>query len=338
MHKTTDNTRDWMCTISLAHHDNPSDIKQLYEDLGAVGVYQLEQGGKTDYQHWQCFIQFANPIRFATLKNRLQDMGFADVHLEPRRSTVANCVAYCTKIDTRLADPVFVGDINMRDRQGARTDLSSLRLKILQDNKTAHEIMLADSGGKTVRYYKYLQELELAKTEVVYSSKMRDITVNYLYGNPGTGKTSYIYNLYPMQDIYRVTDYDHPFDSYNAQPVLVFDEFSSQIPWEQLLVLLDKFPTQLPARFHNRWAAYTTVWLISNLSLSEQYKFVQGDRRKALTRRISHMYHAQSLGKIVDTATTLTPAEQSKVNEVAQMFSVQDQQTVPNIEMAQALL
>ena len=36
-------------------------------------------------------------------------------------------MAYCTKTETRAGEPVFVGKINMKDKQGQRSDLIGLR-------------------------------------------------------------------------------------------------------------------------------------------------------------------------------------------------------------------
>ena len=59
---------------------------------------------------------------------------------------------------------------------------------------------------------------------------------------------------------------------------------------------LDGYPLALPARYANRQACYTTVYLISNIDLRDQYKNVQENEPatwKAFLRRIHHVieYH-----------------------------------------------
>ena len=95
------------------------------------------------------------------------------------------------------------------------------------------------------------------------------------------------------EDICRITDYGGKngtkFDAYHGQPVLVFEEFHSQIPIAAMLNYLDIYPLQLPARYHDRTACYTTVYITSNISLDEQYMEVQRSELetwRAFLRRI----------------------------------------------------
>ena len=100
-------------------------------------------------------------MRFSTLKNHLTDAGFNDAHIEPRRKSVEDCVAYCTKTETRAGEPVFVGKINMKDKQGQRSDLIGLRKQIL-DGKPMREVLLGDSEAKAAHCTRWLGELEEA--------------------------------------------------------------------------------------------------------------------------------------------------------------------------------
>ena len=90
-------------------------------------------------------------------------------------------------------------------------------------------------------------------------------------------------------NVYRVSDYEHPFDGYSCQNILAFDEFRSQLRLSDMLNYCDIYPIQLPARYANKFACYETVYIISNWSLEDQYKEVQKDNPeswKAFLRRI----------------------------------------------------
>ena len=106
-----------------------------------------------------------------------------------------------------------------------------------------------------------------------YRSENRELTVTYLFGASGTGKTSGIYKKHPASEICRITDYNGKngvrFDSYHGQDILVFEEFNSQIPIETMLNYLDIYPLTLPARYSDRTACYTKVYITSNLPLNE---------------------------------------------------------------------
>ena len=73
----------------------------------------------------------------------------------------------------------------------------------------------------------------------------------------------------------------------------MFEEFHSQIPIEAMLNYLDIYPLTLPARYSDRTACYTKVYLTSNLPLKEQYPSVRHSRPetwRAFLRRIHHVY------------------------------------------------
>ena len=84
---------------------------------------------------------------------------------------------------------------------------------------------------------------------------------------------------------------------------LLFDEFRSSLKITDMLNYLDGYPLMLPCRYTNRQACYTTVYLISNIPLDEQYKNVQIDEPAtwaAFLRRIHHVveYTAEGCNSI----------------------------------------
>lgn len=276
--------RDWMLTISAEKHTR-QDVEELLDILGAY-IFQQEEGGKSDYPHFQAFLQLQTPVHMGTLKNKFKKAGFNDAHIEMRKGTVQDCVDYCSKEETRVDGPWRGGEINLKDQQGSRSDLAELRRQIM-DGASVSEVLLNDDACQAARYTRYLSELATARDRVKYGRQLRDITVHYLWGDPGVGKTKYIYDNNPIENIYRVTDYRHPWDEYEGQSILVLDEFDSQFSWDQLLVFLDRYPVMLPARYNNHVACFTTVWIISNEPLSKQYPERTGEKRNALLRRIS---------------------------------------------------
>ena len=47
-------------------------------------------------------------------------------------------------------------------------------------------------------------------------------------------------------NVYRVTDYQHPFDRYAQEPVICFDEFRSSLMVGDMLDYLDGYPRHSP--------------------------------------------------------------------------------------------
>jgi hypothetical protein len=98
--------------------------------------------------------------------------------------------------------------------------------------------------------------------------------------------------------VYRITDYKHPFDTYQGQDIIIFDEFHSQIKIELMLNLLDGYPLKLPARYNDKTAQYKQEYIISNEPLDKQYPNVQKhyqDTFNALRRRIHNIFTMEQL-------------------------------------------
>jgi len=69
----------------------------------------------------------------------------------------------------------------------------------------------------------------------------------------------------------------------------MFDEFRNSLKMQEMLQFLEGYPLALPARYANRQAFYTKVYIVSNWSLEKQYaelKKKDGDSWDAFERRI----------------------------------------------------
>ena len=82
-------------------------------------------------------------------------------------------------------------------------------------------------------------------------------------------------------------------DDYNGEKILFLDEFRSSFKISEILDYLDGQPIRIRGRHYNRAACYDTVYIVSNLSLKEQYTNIQQSEPKtwaAFCRRITAVY------------------------------------------------
>jgi hypothetical protein len=101
-------------------------------------------------------------------------------------------------------------------------------------------------------------------------------------------------DTYGFPNVYQVTNYEHPFDSYQGQNIVIFEEFRSSLKIDDMLKYLDGYPIMLPCRYGDKVACYTKVFIISNYSLNQQYPNVQVDNPEtwaAFRRRIKNVQH-----------------------------------------------
>lgn len=126
-----------------------------------------------------------------------------------------------------------------------------------------------------------------------YKNVFRELDVTYIWGAAGVGKTRSVMDKYSYGNVYKVTDYMHPFDGYVWEDVLLLDEYRSNFTIGDLLNFLDGYPLVLPCRYANKQACYTKVYIISNIPLEQQYPNIQAEQPAtwaALKRRIHHVY------------------------------------------------
>lgn len=297
-------SRDFLLTIPRQDAPTASHLQQIFTEVSVLSaVFQLEKGENTGYEHWQVFLRFKNQKRFTTLKSQLAKKGLKTAHIESRKGTVEQAIKYCSKPETRLDGPYFFGDkIDTDTKKGERTDLQKLRDKVLIDGLSFDEIMLEDETGSAARYVQYLRSLIRARDKRKTAS-FRHLSVMYLYGPAGVGKSRWALENNSDKSCYRVSDYSHPFDAYDGEEVLVLDEFDGSMPLTLLLNVLDGYCMELPARYENKYAKYTSVILISNRRLGDLYTYLIEDspeRLRALYRRIGRYAYMDNSHTLID--------------------------------------
>lgn len=287
--KTPEQSRSWILTL-------PADIYDQQHVVSDMGKYhyigQLERSS-SGYDHWQIYVENKTPIRFDTLRKK-----FPKGHFEVRRGSRQQAYDYCTKSETSTGLRISNGDINLNDEAGRRTDVESVRDDILIKGYSYDRLLIENKSA--ARMARYASELVAARDRQLLKSTERDVTVRYLWGPSGVGKTRMLFNKY-RNEMYRVSDYDHPFDNYRGEKILVLDEFYSQISHSLILNVLDRYPLTLPARYANKWAAYTEVWMVSNVPIDNQYMTVRQTNYegwKAFRRRVTNVGYMDCGGTI----------------------------------------
>lgn len=280
MNKKDSKSRSWLLTLPEADYDKAT----LEAKLGNYTyIGQLEEGSKTGYRHWHVLIEQKSPIRFSTLKKK-----FPIGRLETRRGTVAEALAYVTKEETSLGVTIQNGLIEADEKTSKPSRLEQLHARVLA-GESVNQILLDDP--KAWFYGRNLERLANAYA-METSKKLRNVEAVYIWGKTGVGKTRSLWETYG-KSMYRVSDYSHPWDSYKGEKILVLDEFySTNIPFNFLLNVLDRYPLDLPARYANKQANWEKVYLVSNVPLESQYADIQRfnpNGWEALTRRIGEV-------------------------------------------------
>ena len=242
--------------------------------------------------HTHIFVVFASRVRFSMIKRY-----FEEAHIEKCKGSVSDNVNYVKKTgrwetDESKQEKKIEGTFEEHgtqptDSKGKRRDLTEL-YQMVMENMSNMEILSQNQD-----YLLILDKIDRVRTTILtekYKETVRlDLEVVYISGATGTGKTRGVLEKNGYSNVFRVTDYAHPFDSYNCQPVIAFEEFRSSMRISEMLLYADIYPIELPARFSNKYACYNKVYIISNWCLEKQYAEIQREDKdswEAFLRRI----------------------------------------------------
>ena len=288
-------------------HKNVIETIQL---MNPVYFCMATETSETGTEHIHIYMKRNSAIRFSTLKQK-----FPEAHIEKAMGTPWQNREYITKTgkwaETNKSETVVEGsfyewgEIPVKDMKTNDRMREVIHLIKVEKMPIMEIIQKFPDMGLRVKSVEDIAFLCMEEEAM----KVRNIEVNYVFGIDGIPKIENVLQKYNPKDVCRITNYSKNnstrFDSYNGQSVLVFDQFYGQIDLDILLNYLSPYKTILPARFRDRWALYTTVYILSPYPLELLYEAEQ-QYTPALWRqffnKISHVYECQDDGTLVEVS------------------------------------
>ena len=312
MNKGGDNidTQSYMYQLTI---NNPLEkgfthehIIEIIRDNFRIVTYFCMSDEQGSMFHTHIYVIFTSRVRFSMMKRY-----FPEAHIEKCRGSVSDNVNYIKKtgkweLDENKQEKKIEGTFEEYgtqppDSKGKRSDMSDL-YQMITDNMTNAEILAVNQD-----YILHIDKLDKIRTTILterFKETIRlNLSVTYIYGATGTGKTRDVLESNGYANVYRITDYTHPFDSYACQPVICFDEFRSSLRLKEMLMYCDIYPIELPSRYANKFACYNKVYIVSNWSLERQYSELQiedNESWKAFLRRIHKIIYYEDYGKKIE--------------------------------------
>lgn len=294
--KTKDlQSRKWLITIN-----NPLNYglnhEKLKEELGKIKpiVYWCmsdEIGLKDGTYHTHIFIACTSGVRFSTMKNR-----FPKAHFDFVKGTSQQNRDYVfkegeiweksKKKETNISDTHEEWGELPLERKGRRYEYPEI-YDLIKQGHSDYEIL--DQYPDIMPHLEKLDRARMTIIQEEFKNTFRQLEVVYIWGDTGVGKTRYVMDKYGYENVYRITNRTHPFDGYSYQDVITFEEFCGQFKIQEMLNYLDRYPLYLPARYNNKIACYTKVFLTSNIDLKDLYPDIKRRQPKtwlAFVRRI----------------------------------------------------
>ena len=274
--------RKWNITIQQSEVSPVTTemIREKIESLTSVSYACFaEEVATTGKHHFHLYLVASAPIRFSTIQNV-----FEGAHIEKAYGSSVDNRNYIAKegrwaqtekVETKM-DGSFEEVGVLPVERAPRSEKNSLVMQRIKDGASKMDIL-----REFPEYAFRVKDLDILMSAVrteIYETKIREIKVVYIYGDNRKDIKDLIYSRHSIADVFKVMirkNNDILFDGYSSQSVLVIQDFVSQISIQMMLSLLDPYPTQLPARYMNKIACYTTVYVTSDLPPKAQYYDVQ---------------------------------------------------------------
>lgn len=298
MDKKKKNTRSrkYLLTINnpKKHGETHDVIIKKLQKYQYQYIAMCDETGSQGTYHTHVYVKYQNAIQFSTLKAMFPSAKI----FSALGSSIQNreYILKCAPVHNKKEDGNYEykdtsGKVHSginhsctfkelgecpQEEQGKRTDLEYM-YSLVKDGLTDSEIieLIPETA---IQHIDKINKLRLAYLVDKFKGQRRlDLKVNYITGSTGLGKTKDVLDKYGDGSVYRVTDYQHPFDSYQCQPVIVYEEYRSSLRLQDMLNYLDIYPVILPARYTPKICCATVIYVISNWSFEQQYFELQKD-------------------------------------------------------------
>lgn len=161
-------------------------------------------------------------------------------------------------------------EIGTIPKQGERNDLRAFHEDI-KAGKRGRDLSV-DHLEVRAKYPKLEQTLVSEEDEHKAMQMFKDgfcPEVHVRWGEPGTGKSRYIYDNYEPEDIYELNLGDGSsksvwWDGYRGQKVILINDFDGELGWKYLLRLLDRYPFRMQVKGAHCWRLCTHIYITSN--------------------------------------------------------------------------
>lgn len=242
--------------------------------------WQMEVG-ENNTKHIQGYLEFTGRPRLSTIKSRFGER----IHVEVRRGTQEQAIAYCQKEDTRApgCQPMEGGVKAIQGRAGRPKNRTKNLAKDLLDGMKPSEARELYPGLHLLHQDKILKMyLELK------GKRNWAMNCQIFVGKTGTGKSSTAKLQNP--DAYHVP---WPvggrwwWPDYKGQECLILDEFRHQIKYDVMLKLLDRHPFIIEWKGGMSQMVSKKIIITSNIDPKDWYPGMDKAKKDPLARRIN---------------------------------------------------
>lgn len=240
--------------------------------------------GENGTPHWQGYIDFTNARTLGGLK-RIDK----NIHWEPRKGTWDQAVEYCMK------DGEYV-EYGTPNEQGKRTDLVTIKDEILNglrvDTITIENPVTYHQYGRTLNRIEDIAMRRKFRTEMTEGL--------WFWGRTGVGKSHIAFEGYTPETHYLYPNDNGWWDGYTQQETVIMNDFRGDIPYNELLQLIDKWPMHVRRR-NREPMPFTSKKIIITSSIPPEEVYVKRNGRDLIAQLLRRLVVVEVHGTLEGT-------------------------------------
>lgn len=269
--------RAYLLTVNNWTEDDLCSVLGLIDNC-VYSIIGFEIGHKCGNPHFHAYAYWQNGKAWSSIKKAVPR-----ARLDVCKGTPEQNRTYCAKEGN-------FEEFGQLPKKGERTDLQQFKDDII--NGMSEEDLLdvhTEYMARYDRFYQRCKNLELKKKSI----NMNAPEVIVITGEPGIGKTRHVYDNNDINDIYKLEVGDGSsgsifWDGYLGEPIILIDDFHSNIKLDYMLRLLDRYPMKLNIKGGYTYRVSTKIYITSNIPIDKWYPNCPDVHRKALFRRITN--------------------------------------------------
>jgi hypothetical protein len=320
-------SRNWVFTLNNPAPGEP-DIRETIWKKSLKFLIAIPEIGESGTLHFQGYLELDNPRNLAWIKKR-----FPKAHLEKRRGSRKQAIAYCLKELTMDEDDLDANVLNKlpqtngtptilpvlyphpNSSEGLNKELMRLKLSSMEDGqkkltqKEGLQLMKkrVDEGASDLeiahemfwiwaKNYRAIAKYR-ALLETPRSCEPPNVFV--LQGETGAGKSHWARENYP--DAYWKSQRNIWFCGYEGHATCIIDEFYGWLPFDLVLRMCDKYPLRVEVKGGTKEFKATNIVFTTNKDPRLWYPSVGDMLWKAFVRRVSKWMIFENRDKIIET-------------------------------------
>ena len=281
--------RNWCFTSFESEEPKFNDLLMKYL------CFSPEICPETKKPHYQGFMILKNDTALKPIKKHIN----AQWNLRIALGTPEENRIYCGFQDyskdgkIKLKNPLFKEfGTPPQKGQGKRNDLKLLKNDIIEGKTTVNDIIL----NNPTLYHQYgrtLDKIEHLKLNNTQRNSLDKIIAIWIYGTTGTQKSHLAFNDFNLKTDYILNFKDGGFwNGYTNQKKVIIDDFRGEIPFSELLTILDVHPYQVKIKGSSPIPLIANQFIItSSMHPFEIYHnsidSLRGDNINQLLRRLT---------------------------------------------------